>query len=92
MSEINLADKTRSLRVELPARNEILHAYSVVSCALAEALVHVELMSLHKLITVDLNTETRLIRNSYAAVHDLKRLFGKSLNAFLPDPVRIQSV
>ena len=49
-------------------------------------------MSLHDLVTVNLYTKTRLLRQVDASAYDLHRLFGQALTALLPDPVSINTV
>src|SRR5579883_3427076 len=69
--------QARALVVEGPPRNEELHRGGII--ARAEAVLPVERMRCVDCGAVDLDAETRLIRDRDAAAADFQRLAGERL-------------
>src|SRR6478736_8411217 len=81
-----LADHARPLRIELPAWNEELHGLSVV--ARAQPLTEVELVGLVDFVHVELDAQSRPLRDLDMAALDLQRRSRQALPV-LPDPVGV---
>lgn len=85
------ANQARLLVIELPARDQILHALCIITSA--EAVLYIKLVSLENLLAVNLDTETNhLIDALDAAADDRHRILRKTISALLPDPVCIDTI
>ena len=77
---IILTNHARTLVIELPVRYQELHADGIITCA--EAVIHIKLVCLHDLLTIDLDTETHhLIDVMNASTLDLPHIRPKSLHS-----------
>src|SRR3954471_1374085 len=81
-----LTHQARTLVVEGPAGDQVLHGNSVI--AGAESMLLVEVMRGVDGGPVDFDTQARPLRHGDLAALDLERLLGQRL-AVLPDPVRV---